>query len=130
MFDTYPRITEYVTKKVDITQNRAPTDDSVRLFKEFEEKARASIFDSIRVSNTSFEGVVHCLHDDANCEYVIHAMFSLNGKKLQATIRHSMFSTDSEKFTEEVWEKLHKEVASVIAAEILPAFMKVERFPR
>ena len=43
----------YVTKTT--TEYRAPTDESVRLLKEMEEKAREKIIDSFTVNDTHFE---------------------------------------------------------------------------
>jgi len=43
MFDTYVqrgRDTQYVTREVNVTEKRAPTDESVKLLREMEDKAR------------------------------------------------------------------------------------------
>ena len=40
---------------VTVTEKRAPTDESVRLLKEMEEKAREKIIDSLTVRDTNFE---------------------------------------------------------------------------
>ena len=40
---------------VTVTEKRAPTDESVRLLKEMEEKAREKIIDSFTVNDTHFE---------------------------------------------------------------------------
>jgi len=45
MFDRIyaPRVTEHVTKNVDVHEHRAPTDESIKLYKEMLEKARAEV---------------------------------------------------------------------------------------
>ncbi len=87
MFDTY-RIgstsTEYVPyeKSVKITETRAPTDESVKLLNEFQEKAKQNLVDQIKVEDNTLNGVVLFFRQD-----IVHdkvewfGKFSLNGKE-------------------------------------------------
>lgn len=50
-----PTRTEYITQTIKVEERRAPTDESVRLLKEFEEEARKKIESSINVGGNGFE---------------------------------------------------------------------------
>ena len=47
--------TEYVTRNVNVTEHRAPTDESVKLLREMEAKAEAEVIKAVAVGNQSFE---------------------------------------------------------------------------
>lgn len=44
-----PGTTRYVDRNVTINEHRAPTDESVKLLKEMEEKAEAKLIEAIRL---------------------------------------------------------------------------------
>ncbi len=116
MFDTFiaPRRTEYVTRRVDVTENRAPTDDSVKLLREMEQAADAKRIASMQMSGNLFNGVVEIYetpHDD-----MIHArsVFDINGHRMTATAsEHSTIERAA------LLASLHEKVANKIASEIL-----------
>lgn len=80
--------TEHVTHEVTkhIHHHRAPTDDSVRLLKELEEKAQAKIIEAVHVGDTTFDCVVHFQRTMIDDNVCLLAVFSLNGKKI--TVEH------------------------------------------
>lgn len=116
MFDTFiaPRRTEYVTRNVNVTEHRAPTDESVRLLKEMEQAADAKRIASMQMEGNSFNGVVEIFetcHDD-----MIHAraVFNINGHRMTATAsEHSTIERAA------LLASLHEKVANRIASEIL-----------
>lgn len=78
--------TEYVTKTVH--EHRAPTDDSIRLAKEYEEKAWKSVTDRILVDVPEIEAkVVICEKDYASREKRI--LFTVNGRKVDVRLPES-----------------------------------------
>lgn len=104
---------------IKIEEKRAPTDDSVRLLKEMEEKATSQVIKAVTVGNTTFECVVHHLRDNLSYTNNFRAVFKLNGKSLSATVKVPQDQEDVSK----IYQELQEEMAKVITAEILgPAF--------
>ena len=75
----------YVTKTT--TEYRAPTDESVRLLKEMEEKAREKIIDSFSVNDTHFECKFFQEMDVTTQEMKYVVIYSMNGKKRTVNVR-------------------------------------------
>lgn len=120
-----PTRTEYVTTTKTVHEHRAPTDDSVRLLREMEDKARLQVEQSINVGGNGFECVVNIEKEAMSMDTVAKAIFKLNGLHLTATAR--VRGWDQQDVTK-LAEKLRDEVALKIAAEIVgPAFSKAWR---
>jgi hypothetical protein len=107
-----PGRTEYVTRTVN--EHRAPTDQSVALLKDMEEAARSKVVESVKVGDATFECVVHTMRDCASDDTIAVAIFSLNGKKMEAKYRHRH---DANKVA--LMEGLRDEMAREIATHIL-----------
>ena len=75
----------YVTKTT--TEYRAPTDESVRLLKEMEEKAREKIIDTFTVNDTHFECKFFQEMDVTTQEMKYVVIYSMNGKKRTVNVR-------------------------------------------
>ena len=75
----------YVTKTT--TEYRAPTDESVRLLKEMEEKAREKIIDSFTVKDNHFECKFFQEMDVTTQEMKYVVIYSMNGKKRTVNVR-------------------------------------------
>ena len=69
-----------------VTEQRAPTDDSVKLLKEMEAEAKQKIIDSIVVNNTEFECSIVSWHDGLNDKIDYAISYRLNGKKRTFTV--------------------------------------------
>lgn len=82
---------------VNITENRAPTDESVRLLSEFREKARMSLFDTMEVRNNILNGVLFCYIDDVTYDKLRYiAKFKINNNEF--VIRGETDKSAYEKF--------------------------------
>lgn len=117
--------TEYVTKTVNVTEKRAPTDESVRLLKEMEEAARTKIEDTFVLKNNGFECRIYTQLECNTYDYVITAVYLLNGKKLRSEARVSKYDIESSGMEKHVklFEAIQAEVAKDIARTILlPAY--------
>lgn len=64
-----------------VHEHRAPTDESVRLLAEFEEKARARIAQTVRVQGAWLDCVVMVHYDMASDDVVLRAVFALERPK-------------------------------------------------
>lgn len=80
--DRYPQNTT-----VNVTEKRAPTDESVRLLKEMEEAARNKVLETIVVADTSFECKIHKMVDPINDQDVYNVVFSLGKQKRRTEVR-------------------------------------------
>lgn len=101
----------------DITINRAPTDESVRLLSEMQAAAEKKVVQAITVADSTFECVVHRWRDMMNGKYVFRAVFSLNGKKMTAETTIEERKADNDKTA--AWITLRDEIAKVIATEAI-----------
>lgn len=116
MFDTYvaPGRTEYITRRVEVTENRAPTDESVKLLKEMEQAADAKRTASMQMPGNMFNGVVEIfetMHDD---NVHARAVFDINGNRMMAEATQWRGDDRQALFTQ-----LHEKVAAKIASTIL-----------
>ena len=76
--------TEYVPyeKKVsvNVTENRAPTDESVKILKQLEDEARNKILRSVACNENAFSGVrIDYCRDPMNMSHRYYLRFVLNG---------------------------------------------------
>lgn len=71
---------------------RAPTDESVKLLKEFQEKAQKEVIKSVRLDNNDFKAVIQHYRDYSSCDTKLRAVFELNGRRevLDMVIRAEM----------------------------------------
>jgi hypothetical protein len=120
VFAPQRRTTEYVTKE--IHEHRAPTDDSVRLLREMEGKAKEQIIEALHIGDTTFDCVVHVSKRFEDSTTRLLAVFSLNGKKLTAEhIEH-----DHRYERDAAFAALRDAIAKEIATEVLvPALSRL-----
>jgi hypothetical protein len=131
VFIPYPvERVEYVTRDVRITEQRAPTDESVRLLKELEEAARAKIYETFVLADNGFECRVAVDLDALTGDRIAVALFTLNGKKISSTVRiagHEIRGDDPER-NSKLFCLITDEMAKDIAHEILtPAYLAMLR---
>lgn len=117
----FPRPTE-VTKKVTIKEQRAPTDESVRLLMEMEEAARERITGLYVLEGNDLNGVVETFTDFASGTEGLRCIFDLNGDRLTATSTLNWAqATRSADAEAELWTQLRDNVAKAIANKLLLA---------
>ena len=78
-----------------VVEQRAPTDESVRLLKEMEEAARKKVEETIVVANTAFECKIQKIIDHMSAQDIYKIFYSMNGIKQRLDIRvdhHKMLS--------------------------------------
>jgi negative regulator of sigma E activity len=106
---------------VNVTEKRAPTDESVALLKEMEEAARKKITESTTVSNTEFTCKLHKYHDPVNCADNYAVIYTLNGQQRRVDINVEIYKMLS---PEQTASLIRDEVAFDIANKMLhTAFM-------
>ena len=70
-----------VRSTITIKEERAPTDDSIRLLQEMEAKAAKSIIDKIIVEDNIVNGAIYIMEDHLANAKVIYIKFKLNGEE-------------------------------------------------
>ena len=122
MFDK--TIIEQRTNHTYVTEKRAPTDESVRLLREMEAKARSEVIKSIQLPSNELSGVVHMMRDVMSCSTNIAVLFKLNGKEHKVLISLEDFRDDS---LDKRIEKMVDETSKYLAANILQSIFKSEQ---
>ena len=113
--------TEYVTRE--IHEHRAPTDDSVNLLREMEQKARDQVIEAVHVGDTHFECVLHTMKHPIDASTELLAIFSMNGKKMTVSHREQNWVGTKADLVIKLRDAMAKEIATTI---LLPA---LERSP-
>lgn len=116
MFDSYlihPTPSD-VYLRAEINERRAPTDESVKLLREMEEKARKEVIAAMRVEDSTVECVLHFQHDIVSDMNHIRAIMKINGQHVVADYR---FRPNERR--EEVRNGLFDAVSKAIAASVL-----------
>ena len=122
MLDTYVRVSPEVTVHSTITEKRAPTDDSIRLLKEMQEKAQASVISAVSLTDNTFNCVIHTQKDLLSCMHVFLVIYSLNGKRRELRVEADEWMSPEEKI-EKVIESLSTRLACDILRNTLPKVM-------
>ena len=99
-----------------VTEKRAPTDESVRLLREMESKAKEEVIKSISLPSNEFSGVVHLMRDYLSCQTKVVVLFKLNGKDHKVPISLDDFKDDN---LEKQMRKVLNDVSDYLAANIL-----------
>jgi hypothetical protein len=100
----------------EIIEKRAPTDESVRILKELEEKAASKVLSAVAVESNAFKCVVQFHMDSASDRFVAVAIFELNGTKL--AVEESVWAGEQDR-DRAIVAKLSDAVAQKIAGTIL-----------
>lgn len=104
-----------VYERSEVTVNRAPTDESVRLLAEMEQKARERVIASMPLTNNCVAGRVIVESNAYDWERVITARVKINGVPVEATVRENLNeSTHNASTLLNLRDVLAKEIANKI----------------
>ena len=107
--------TTHHASNVKVTENRAPTDDSVRLLREMEQKALDSVTDRIKIEDNVF-GEILVVRESFGLGYLV--MFTLNGEKYKVRVDALKMAVISrEELVRAFYETLAREIAIEITKE-------------
>lgn len=107
-------------KDVRMKEIKAPTDESVRLLNEMQQKAFANLISSVKLEDNLLKATMHRFYDPMNpFDHTVAVQFSLNNKpfKLQFTCNYTL---SQEEFLVECRDR----IAKVIGNEILLSNVK------
>ena len=120
--------TEYVpyAKTVNITEKRAPTDESVELLKEFEEKALDKLLSAERIEFINLTGMVYFFQNHTMSDEIdYYFIFNLNGNEIR--IKQKCYHREYERFKlalkgfpqGNIIEDMYKSLSQAIALSLL-----------
>lgn len=116
-----------VDQRTSVVEQRAPTDESVRLLREMEQAASDKFKDGIRLEGNDFNAVVAVHQIDWTGDTGAVCLFDFNGERMEVTATVTRFEVSQNQFA--LVFKLRDEVAKVIAGRCLErAFLPVMSF--
>lgn len=109
------------SSKIEVTEKKAPTDESIRLYDEFLEKAKGQLVHSVVVDTNVLKGAVFCFKNNfMSFSYTCFIKFLLNGKeyKLEVTVdpKKARWEADPKN---ELIKMLYKSISESIAQELI-----------
>lgn len=119
--------TQTIYETTRVVEQRAPTDDSIKIFREMVDAARREVVASVKVADTEFEFVVHAAQDFASGDVVLAAIFSLGGCKTRVESRTRAAATPEER-CEKLIEDVSRRIAEQAVRPALAALLR-ERVP-
>ena len=111
----------FVEINFNVTEKRAPTDESVRLLREMEKEALNKIIHNIDLSNNQFSARPLVFEVSLNFNSEGKVLFSLNGKKHELNVSFGFLESK-----EDMIKKCYDELAKYVAREILMYVSKFE----
>ena len=96
MFDrTYVSQAPAYPQRITVNEHRAPTDESVKILRDAEDRAQKAIVQSTRVDNCPIDVVLHQMPDHLSDIHKYACIFKLNGKKHRVNYEHRTKLSDS-----------------------------------
>jgi len=121
MFDRHLYLSKHTSQSVTVNEQRAPTDESVRLLREMEQAAQDKVVQSIRLDDSPIDCVIHAHDDHLNQRREFCIFVRIKGRQIEVRRGFNLPVT-----TEVIAEGLLDAVSTKIAAELLkPAFDKL-----
>ena len=112
-----PGRTEYVPYEKAVTENRAPTDDSIRIYDEIKTKAYDSILDSIIISDNNFNAKAIVYVDLGTMSRVCKYSFTINGLKINDEVVENDFGDyDRDRSIQLIIQSASKRLARALLA--------------
>lgn len=116
MFDNYI-VKQSPAYPQTIHEHRAPTDESVRLLKEMEEKAKNSFIKKIHVTDNTFTGIIYIAKDYYRPNTILACVkFSINGKEY--VVNHE-YDGSYRLSKEEMMYEFYMDVSKAMAKELI-----------
>jgi len=134
MFDSHHlhvrNVSESVTRRVEVTEHRAPTDESVKLLRDMEDRAQARIVATTRVQDMGIDCVIHKMREMHTGDTRYAVIYSLNGKKHRADhLSMDRGNEDRDESKRRVAQELVTALAEDIARNLLAgAFRGMNEF--
>lgn len=119
MFDTYEVGSRSVDVTVRHTEQRAPTDESVRLLKEFEDKARGKVVESLRLTNNTVEAVIHRHDDPMNMQTHFCIFYKVNGQQREVRCHVEDYKSEIRDKLDAIWTAVAGDMARFLLGKVV-----------
>lgn len=106
-----------------IIEKKAPTDESVRLLRDMEQKARDSIIGAVRIKDCPIDCVIHTHEDLLNGQKLFKTIYSVNGKKYVVDTTVDQW-TDADEAAQKLVNDLACDIARTLIAPYLRSALK------
>jgi len=117
----HPTKTEFVTREVN--EHRAPTDESVRLLNEMQQKAAENLIRTAHIENTVLRDAIVMATQDVFGDYEIAFRFTVNGAEIKGGFKLSKFDFNREG-ERIICERLIEELGLHIMAGLTQGMLK------
>ena len=126
MFDTYTqKVMPHYAQHVHSNEHRAPTDESIKILRELEQKARDNILLLVRSDSNNFKYTATVYSDNFQFTHRLRVQFALNGHPYDLDFelpdRYAARADDKKAILLRVRDMIAKEIASKISIEMLQA---------
>ena len=103
--------------------HHAPTDESVKLMKDMEQKVLDNITDRFIFEDNELKGSIFVHKNPLHLKLEAHAVFTLNGKEYSCQVE-----VDESFNKKDAWQLLCKKVSETIAAELFRHGLEMDRY--
>jgi hypothetical protein len=110
--------TKYIPTEVHHHEHKAPTDESVRLLNEMQEKALSNTMLLFRVSNSHVDAVIRVVDEVGNMQKIALIKYSINGCDYEDRIELSGMSLKSKN---EIQDYLVEEWRKIVTSVVMKA---------
>jgi len=126
MFNTYKIDNSYRgPSKMDVTEKRAPTDESVRLLNEMQQKAFDNVVSCIQLSNNQLKDITCWIYPDQySFDERARIRFELNGKVIDFTFKLPCKYIDASSVIPYIREKIVEEISKNVGIEFVTKTLK------
>lgn len=107
-----------ISASITIQEKKAPTDDSIRLLSEMENKAKNNLMNKVIVEDNDLKGKLFIFKDDINSGYSLHTLFTLNGKEYEGTKRINTYKITKREARSEIMEAMRQCVFEALVSDI------------
>ena len=85
-----------MSASINVKEHRAPTDDSIRLLNEMQERARESLVKRYVIDDNYIKGSIYYFEDLLTNDHIVEIRFALNGKEYHTSERITIRSVETE----------------------------------
>ena len=102
------------SKTVTVNENKAPTDDSIRLLNEMQEKVLNNIIGRLTVNDNSLKASAIHFKDCSQMQNTIKVKYTYNGHERLVTYSYDNYEKDIQKISEGLHKALSNDIGQVI----------------
>jgi hypothetical protein len=119
MFDTYSIPFTTSTSYLSVTEKRAPTDESVRLLKEFEQAAKDKVINAQQLDNNLISATLWQMQDPLTYKDNYKILVKINGKTVTVDV-----AVDHDRSREQKADAVYEALSKNIAAHLMDQIYK------